>query len=191
MRFIKKPTASITISLIVVICLYYFLSQSNSLNEPKPLDIEKDGSNTVDIPFMPKMANETIKAELGRASWKLFHTILARYPDKPSLEERQTLEQYIYLFAKVYPCGDCARHFIKLLEKYPPQTSSRTIASVWGCDVHNKVNKVLGHEIYDCANIIEDYDCGCGDDLKLDDPTLKDKDHLKFEVNNEAKQLGG
>ncbi|ODQ59588.1 hypothetical protein WICANDRAFT_22374, partial [Wickerhamomyces anomalus NRRL Y-366-8] len=101
------------------------------------------------------------RAELGRASWKLFHTILARYPDKPSLEERQTLEQYIYLFAKVYPCGDCARHFIKLLEKYPPQTSSRTIASVWGCDVHNKVNKVLGHEIYDCANIIEDYDCGC------------------------------
>lgn len=116
---------------------------------------------------------------------------MARYPDKPSLEEHQTLEQYIYLFAKVYPCGDCARHFIKLLEKYPPQTSSRTIASVWGCDVHNKVNKVLGHEIYDCANIIEDYDCGCGDDLKLDDPTFKDKDHLKFEVNNEAKQLGG
>lgn len=61
MRFIKKPTASITISLIVVICLYYFLSHSNSLNEPKPLDIEKDESNTVDIPFMPKMANETIK----------------------------------------------------------------------------------------------------------------------------------
>lgn len=107
----------------------------------------------------------------------------------------------------MYPCGDCARHFIKLLEKYPPQTSSRTIASVWGCDIHNKVNKVLGHEIYDCANILEDYDCGCSDDLKLDDPTKpKDKspkadqekdskagdsDHLKFEVNNENKQLGG
>jgi hypothetical protein len=69
--------------------------------------------------IMPHLANETIKltflfgrgwlicrAELGRASWKLFHTILGRYPEKPSLDEREALKSYIHLFARLYPCGE-------------------------------------------------------------------------------------
>lgn len=119
------------------------------------------GSNT---PFMPQMANETLKAELGRALWRLFHTILARYPDQPTAVQRQTLGLYILLFAQVYPCGDCARHFHKLLTLYPPQLSSRTTAAMWGCDLHNKVNKRLGKADYDCTTVLEDYDCGCGAD---------------------------
>lgn len=125
-----------------------------------------------DTPFMPKMANETLKAQLGNAAWKLFHTILARYPDKPTQPEKTTLSQYIQLFAQVYPCGDCARHFQKLLKKYPPQIGSRKTAALWGCDIHNKVNDRLKKPIYDCTTILEDYDCGCGDDEKQADFTL-------------------
>ncbi|ODQ77258.1 hypothetical protein BABINDRAFT_17878, partial [Babjeviella inositovora NRRL Y-12698] len=117
-----------------------------------------------DEPFMPKMENATLKAELGRASWKLFHTILARYPMEPSASQRQITHDYLLLFAQVYPCGDCARHFNKLITQYPPQLTNRNTASVWGCDLHNKVNKRLEKEMYDCANILEDYDCGCGAD---------------------------
>jgi len=47
-----------------------------------------------------------VRAELGRASWKLFHTILGRYPEKPSLDEREALKSYIHLFARLYPCGE-------------------------------------------------------------------------------------
>lgn len=54
-------------------------------------------------PIMEHLKNETIKAELGRASWKLFHTILAQYPVKPTENERETLSSYIYLFSRVYP----------------------------------------------------------------------------------------
>lgn len=139
---------------------------------------EKDKSNVpinlelTETPFMPKMANETLKAQLGNAAWKLFHTILARFPEEPSIQEQQTLSQYIHLFAQVYPCGDCARHFQQLLQKYPPQTTSRIIASTWGCDIHNKVNKRLDKPEYDCSKILEDYDCGCGSDEKEEDSTL-------------------
>lgn len=35
---------------------------------------------------------------------------------------------------------------------------------MWGCTVHNEVNKSLGKEIFDCARVGEVYDCGCGDD---------------------------
>lgn len=125
-----------------------------------------------DTPFMPKMANETLKAQLGNAAWRLFHTILARYPEKPSLREQATLGQYIHSFAQVYPCGDCARHFQQLLQKYPPQVKSRKTAALWGCHIHNKVNDRLGKDEYDCTTILTDYDCGCGGDEKDQDDTL-------------------
>lgn len=125
-----------------------------------------------EIAFMPKMTNETLKLELGNAAWKLFHTILARYPVSPSAEQQEHLNDYISSFAKVYPCGDCARHFQKLLAKFPPQTSSRSAAAVWGCHVHNKVNAALKKPEYDCSHIIDDYECGCGEDEELTDFTL-------------------
>lgn len=148
--------------------------ESNNENDKQQVEF-------TETPFMPKMANETLKAQLGNASWKLFHTILARYPDKPTVQERNTLENYIQLFAQVYPCGDCARHFQKLLKKYPPQTSSRKTAALWGCHVHNIVNEKLHKDEYDCTTILEDYDCGCGDDEKENDYTLKGEsmEHLR------------
>lgn len=54
-------------------------------------------------PIMEHLYNATVKAELGRASWKLFHTILAQYPLKPTENDRETLSSYIYLFSRVYP----------------------------------------------------------------------------------------
>jgi FAD-linked sulfhydryl oxidase len=144
---------------------------------------------------MPPLANETIKyifcreilmdrAELGRASWRLFHTILARFPEKPTLDEREALKSYIHLFARLYPCGEwyylyykinySAAHFQAFLAANPPQTSSREAASQWGCHIHNKVNESLNkvtspstrliQAIFDCSTIAEKYKCGCDAD---------------------------
>ncbi|AEO67865.1 uncharacterized protein THITE_2117004 [Thermothielavioides terrestris NRRL 8126] len=112
----------------------------------------------------PKLENATAKAELGRASWKLFHTMMARFPEQPTPEDSLALKTYIQLFARLYPCGDCASHFQKLLKKFPPQTSSRNAAAGWACFVHNEVNKRLKKEQFDCNKIGDFYDCGCGDE---------------------------
>ena len=61
--------------------------------------------------IMGHLGNETLKADLGRAAWKLFHTTMARFPDQPSEEESVALKSYIYLFARLYPCGECTSHF--------------------------------------------------------------------------------
>ena len=116
--------------------------------------------------IMPALGNETAKAELGRAAWKLFHTIMGRFPDKPSKDESQALKDYIHLFARLYPCGECATHFQQILTKYPPQVSSRSSAAAWACFVHNEVNVSKGKPVFDCANIGDWYDCGCADDEK-------------------------
>ncbi|CAI5760321.1 unnamed protein product [Candida verbasci] len=158
------------------------------LEEPDIDESVVSDDKFTDTPFMPKMQNETLKAQLGQSSWRLFHTILARYPELPTTQQKNTLESYIYLFGQVYPCGDCARHFQTLLKKYPPQIGSRKTAALWGCHIHNKVNERLNKPEYDCTTILEDYDCGCGNDEESKDETLKGnsikelkEQNLKFE----------
>ncbi|KAI0028820.1 ERV/ALR sulfhydryl oxidase domain-containing protein [Vararia minispora EC-137] len=113
---------------------------------------------------MPKLGNATAKAELGRATWKLLHTMTLRYPEAPTDDEREALNSYFHLMSRLYPCGECAAEFQELLKKYPPQTSSRRSASLWLCSVHNRVNERLGKPRFDCAHLDATYDCGCGDD---------------------------
>ncbi|CAF9915469.1 MAG: hypothetical protein GOMPHAMPRED_000766 [Gomphillus americanus] len=111
--------------------------------------------------IMPKLGNETLKAELGRAAWKVLHTTMARFPDKPTEDESTALFSYIHLFARLYPCGECAGHFRKILEKFPPQVKSRSSAAVWACYVHNEVNFSLKKPKFDCDHIGDFYKCGC------------------------------
>ncbi len=131
-------------------------STEDELQHASP-DVQKGGA------IMGHLANETLKADLGRAAWKLFHTTMARFPEKPSEEESSALKSYMHLFARLYPCGECATHFQNILKKFPPQTSSRSTATAWGCHVHNEVNKSKGKPLFDCAKIGDSYDCGCGD----------------------------
>lgn len=53
--------------------------------------------------IMGKIGNETLKAELGHAAWKLLHTTMAKFPDKPTQDEQTALFSYIHLFARLYP----------------------------------------------------------------------------------------
>jgi hypothetical protein len=127
------------------------------------------------------------RAELGRASWKLFHTMMARFPEQPTPDDSLALKTYIQLFARLYPCGDCASHFQKLLKKYPPQTSSRNAAAGWACFVHNEVNKRLKKPEFDCRKIGDFYDCGCGEE----DKGKGEAGGKKVEDNKKGEELKG
>lgn len=109
--------------------------------------------------------------------------MMGRFPDKPSEDDSLALKSYIQLFARLYPCGDCASHFQKLIKKYPPQVGSRNSAAGWACFVHNEVNKRLEKPLFDCNNLGDFYDCGCGDEKKKEgenavggDPKLEKKE---------------
>ncbi|GAA5956042.1 hypothetical protein JCM21900_002575 [Sporobolomyces salmonicolor] len=120
--------------------------------------------------IMPKLGNATAKAELGRASWKLLHTMAARFPEQPTDSEREAFKDFLYLFSRLYPCGECAAEFQALLRKHPPQTSSRTAASFHLCHLHNLVNTRLGKPEFDCSADLDGvYDCGCGPDEDVGD----------------------
>ncbi|GAA6031899.1 hypothetical protein JCM8097_003326 [Rhodosporidiobolus ruineniae] len=121
--------------------------------------------------IMGRLPNATAKAELGRASWKLLHTMAARFPEKPTTDEREAFKSFLFLFSRLYPCGECAAEFQALLRRFPPQTSSRSTASMYLCHLHNQVNARLGKPEFDCSADLEGvYDCGCGglDEDELD-----------------------
>ena len=104
---------------------------------------------------------------------------MAKFPDHPTPEDSSSLKSYIYLFARLYPCGDCARHFQGILKKYPPQVGSRSSAATWACHVHNEVNKRLEKEIFDCNKIGDFYDCGCGGEEEEGKRDVKEKTELQ------------
>ncbi|KAH6943616.1 hypothetical protein HPB50_024803 [Hyalomma asiaticum] len=51
------------------------------------------------------------RSELGRCTWSLLHSVAAYYPKRPSAEQQTDAEQFFRLFAKLYPCKDCAQDF--------------------------------------------------------------------------------
>ncbi|KAJ3240611.1 hypothetical protein HDU78_002234 [Chytriomyces hyalinus] len=113
-------------------------------------------------PMMGAMKNETAKAELGRAAWRLLHTMAGKFPHKPSKDQQRAMNDFIYLFGQLYPCGDCARHFKIILDNNPPDVSSKAAVADWACRVHNIVNKRKEKPQFDCSKIMKFYDCGCG-----------------------------
>ncbi|OAA58712.1 FAD dependent sulfhydryl oxidase Erv2 [Cordyceps fumosorosea ARSEF 2679] len=143
---------------------------SPSATTPSPsggFSIDVDSLPSLDgDSIAPTLENATLKAELGQATWRFLHTMAARFPDKPTKDERTTFEQFMHLFGRLYPCGDCARHFRSILAEYPPQSGSRSAAAGWLCFAHNLVNKRLEKPEFDCTKIGDFYDCGCADDDK-------------------------
>ncbi|KAG8786194.1 hypothetical protein FRC16_001776 [Serendipita sp. 398] len=89
--------------------------------QPPPAPPQVEAGTVNGGVIMGKLGNETAKAELGRATWKLLHTMTLRFPETPTDDEREALRAYIHLTSRLYPCGECAEHFQKLLEEYPPQ----------------------------------------------------------------------
>ncbi|OAX40233.1 hypothetical protein K503DRAFT_687979 [Rhizopogon vinicolor AM-OR11-026] len=178
-RFAKSFLA-IVLSLFLLAALAFLHPPSRAYIDPYTGDFFGEGGVEQDphpVPYngarplsaqggviMSKLGNETAKAELGRATWKLLHTMTLRYPEHPTQDERDALNSYLHLTSRLYPCGECAAEFQELLTKFPPQTGSRLAASLWLCSVHNEVNERLGKPVFDCAHLDATYDCGCGDD---------------------------
>ncbi|KAJ2652324.1 hypothetical protein IWW40_001179 [Coemansia sp. RSA 1250] len=90
---------------------------------------------------MGKMANETLRAQLGRRTWYLLHVMASRYPEQPTRDEKDAMKNFLFLMSRLYPCGDCAHHFQQHLKKHPPIVGSRNDLEQYLCNMHNVVNR--------------------------------------------------
>jgi hypothetical protein len=59
---------------------------------------------------------------------------------------------------KRIPCGECRKHWEKLIEDFPPVFKSNFDFFKWGIEAHNKVNFRLGKPIFTIQQAIEKWD---------------------------------
>lgn len=66
-------------------------------------------------------AYEGYKAEIGRAAWTFLHTLASKFPQNPTLEEKERYLNFVVEFSKLYPCPECRQDFQKILSRSPPR----------------------------------------------------------------------
>eukprot|EP01095_Lingulamoeba_sp_RSL-Kostka_P007630 TRINITY_DN244_c0_g1_i1.p1 TRINITY_DN244_c0_g1~~TRINITY_DN244_c0_g1_i1.p1 ORF type:complete len:172 (-),score=54.74 TRINITY_DN244_c0_g1_i1:87-602(-) len=87
---------------------------------------------------------------LGRSTWTFLHSVAAFYPNNPSDEEKQNVNELIVSVSKNFPCTFCANDFKKYIKKHPPSVTNRDEFSIWMCEAHNDVNRKLGKKEFSC-----------------------------------------
>lgn len=96
-------------------------------------------------------AGTVSREEVGRATWTFLHTLAAQYPEHPTRQQQRDAKNLVDILTRMYPCGECARHFGELVRQSPPAVGSRRDFSMWMCEAHNTVNRRLGKPTFNCA----------------------------------------
>lgn len=111
------------------------------------------------------------REEVGRATWLFLHTLAAQYPEHPTRQQRRDAQALMDLLTRMYPCGECARHFKEVVAASPPRVGSKHEFSQWMCGIHNVVNRSLDKPTFNC-DLVEarwaGLDCGEEDACSLD-----------------------
>jgi hypothetical protein len=66
---------------------------------------------------------EEFRKLLGNATWRLLHTLAARYPDEPTDVDKTRMDQFIGILSHIYPCPKCARHMKQMFAANPPKVN--------------------------------------------------------------------
>ena len=84
-------------------------------------------------------------------------------PDHISETMREQFNAFLLLFAKFYPCKLCSNYFIKTLKKIGEfEGHTKMELMDYMCKIHNKVNKRLKKQQYDCDMVTADWGtCDC------------------------------
>uniref|UniRef100_T1J897 Sulfhydryl oxidase n=1 Tax=Strigamia maritima TaxID=126957 RepID=T1J897_STRMM len=116
----------------------------------KPKEEEEEEEECV-----PRSDCPVDKEDLGRQTWTFLHTMAAYFPDKPTECEQESMEKFMQLFARFYPCSQCTEDLKAEIKKNPPDVTNGCEFAQWMCRLHNSVNRKMGKAEYDCRIIDE------------------------------------
>ena len=97
--------------------------------------------------------------EVGRAGWRLIHSLAANYPEEPKFYQKYPWYGFIEVLIQFYPCERCCEHLWSNIERHGMHTANKTDMSMFMCFLHNDVNRMNGKEDYPCTmeRLIADY----------------------------------
>jgi hypothetical protein len=88
--------------------------------------------------------------EVGRAGWRLMHTLAANYPSQPHFYQKFAWYGFFETIINFYPCEYCRNHLWRNIDRYGIHVSNRTDLNMFLCFLHNDVNKENGQDMFPC-----------------------------------------
>lgn len=84
----------------------------------------------------------------GPDGWRLFHSIAASYPTRPTRQTQQLYQKFYQTVALILPCIYCRDSFHRFLKELPIKDylGDRRELNNWMYQIHNKVNQKLANQ---------------------------------------------
>lgn len=88
--------------------------------------------------------------EVGRAGWRLLHTLAANYPEEPHFHQKYAWYGVYETIATFYPCETCREHLWDNILRHGLHVQNHTDLNMFLCFLHNDVNKQNGKDLFPC-----------------------------------------
>lgn len=85
--------------------------------------------------------------EWGPPLWKEMHQKTMRYPNNPTVKDKQDIKTYFENIVDRLPCDKCKQHYQNQLKQRPIPVNNRDDLIHWLIDIHNEVNKMNGKRV--------------------------------------------
>lgn len=79
----------------------------------------------------------------------MMHTVALGFPMQPSDEDKENYRTFYYSLTHVLPCSTCREGYARIFEEIPIDLSGTMALFIWTVNVHNAVNRKLGHPTMD------------------------------------------
>jgi hypothetical protein len=83
----------------------------------------------------------------GEDAWRFMHVVALGFPDKPDENTKTEYKQFYDSFQHVLPCANCRQGYATIFKSNPIRLDSREDLFIWTVEVHNAVNRKLGHDV--------------------------------------------
>lgn len=82
----------------------------------------------------------------GPSMWEKIHAVADRYPDHPTLSDKETISNYFNTLT--IPCDTCQKNYSKKMLQKPIEfcIDSKKDLQHWAVDIHNIVNLDTGKD---------------------------------------------
>ena len=85
----------------------------------------------------------------GEDAWRFMHVVALGFPAHPTERDRREYEEFYKSLTHVLPCVHCRKGYAEIFDRIPINTDDTDSLFLWTVDVHNAVNRKLGHDVMD------------------------------------------
>lgn len=90
------------------------------------------------------------KETAGTHYWNVLFNTAAKFPDNPSLVERNDISRYITDTVNNFTCDNCVANAHAYIRAHPIDSTSKKALVKWLCGLKNNANQDAGKESIDC-----------------------------------------